>query len=93
MGNVVFTAFSLLASFLVLVPLPWQLEAWNVGTCLYMLWASLSCFNYGVNSIIWRSDAINRAPVWCDICEYKRSIKYSSSFDLVDLFIQHLGSS
>ncbi|KAI0698259.1 GPCR fungal pheromone mating factor [Cytidiella melzeri] len=62
-----FPTIALLSSILVLVPLPWQLEAWNIGTCLYMIWTSLACLNFGINSIIWRADAINRAPIWCDI--------------------------
>jgi len=52
---------------LVLIPLPWHLESWNVGTCLYMIWTGLACLCQFVNSIVWRSDVINRAPVWCDI--------------------------
>ena len=54
---------------LVLIPLPWHLEAWNSGTCYYMIWVALGCLNQFVNSIVWANDAINRAPVWCDICE------------------------
>jgi pheromone a factor receptor len=32
-----------------------------------MLWASLGCLNYFVNSIIWAHNAINVAPGWCEI--------------------------
>ncbi|KAJ3559563.1 hypothetical protein NM688_g264 [Phlebia brevispora] len=56
-----------LASALVLVPLPWHLQAWNAGTCLYMIWTSISCFNLALNSVLWHDNAINFAPVWCDI--------------------------
>ena len=56
---------------LVLVPLPWHLEAWNSGTCYYMMWTALACLNQFVNSIVWSNDAINRAPVWCDICKFQ----------------------
>lgn len=50
-----------------MIPLPWHLESWNVGTCLYMIWAGLQSLIMGINSIIWRSNVINSAPVWCDI--------------------------
>ncbi|KAF5342954.1 hypothetical protein D9758_014948 [Tetrapyrgos nigripes] len=40
---------------------------WNTGTCLYMVWTGLACLNLGINSVVWNNDAINRAPVWCDI--------------------------
>lgn len=63
-----FPIFSALGFVLVLIPLPWHLEAWNSGTCYYMIWTALACFNSFVNSIAWADDALNRAPVWCDIC-------------------------
>ena len=52
----------------VLIPLPWHLEAWNSGTCYYMIWVALACLNQFVNSVVWANDALNRAPIWCDIC-------------------------
>lgn len=58
---------------LALVPLPWHLEAWNSGTCYYMMWTALACLNQFVNSIVWSDDAVNRAPIWCDICEFPRT--------------------
>jgi pheromone a factor receptor len=33
-----------------------------------MFWAGLGCLNMFVNSIVWNGNAINWAPVWCDIC-------------------------
>lgn len=62
-----------LGFFLVLIPLPWHLQAWNSGTCYYMMWTALACLNQFVNSIVWSGDAINKAPVWCDICELRTS--------------------
>ncbi|KAI6007087.1 pheromone A receptor-domain-containing protein [Pisolithus albus] len=41
--------------------------AWNTGTCLYMIWTGLGCLNQFINSVVWNSDVINKAPVWCDI--------------------------
>ncbi|KAF9789562.1 fungal pheromone STE3G-protein-coupled receptor [Thelephora terrestris] len=62
-----FPVASFLAFVLVLLPLPWHLEAWNSGTCYYMMWTALACLNQFVNSVIWANDAIDRAPVFCDI--------------------------
>lgn len=53
---------------LVLTPLPWHLQAWNAGTCLYMIWTAIACINLGINAIVWHGNALNPAPVWCDIC-------------------------
>ncbi|KAI6007105.1 pheromone A receptor-domain-containing protein [Pisolithus albus] len=60
----VFAFLGLLAS---IIPLPWHLQAWNAGTCYYMMWTALACLNQFVNSIVWHRNAINWAPVWCDI--------------------------
>ncbi|KAG1793536.1 GPCR fungal pheromone mating factor [Suillus plorans] len=32
-----------------------------------MIWAALSCLNQFINSIVWHNNAINWAPIWCDI--------------------------
>ncbi|TDL19572.1 STE3-domain-containing protein [Rickenella mellea] len=58
---------SFLCLILVLVPLPlhWQLR--NAGTSMYIIWTATSCFILFVNSIIWHNNAIDKAPVWCDI--------------------------
>ncbi|KAI0830078.1 STE3-domain-containing protein [Trametes gibbosa] len=58
---------SFLGFIIVLVPLPWHLQAWNSGTCYYMLWTALGCLNEFVNSIMFARSAANIAPVWCDI--------------------------
>ena len=44
-----------------------SLAAWNTGTCLYIIWTGLSCLNQFINSLVWRGNAVNWAPVWCDI--------------------------
>lgn len=62
-----FPVVGFVAFFLALVPLPWHLQAWNVGTCAYMIWSALACLASAVNSIIWKDDVIIRAPIWCDI--------------------------
>ncbi|KLO16516.1 STE3-domain-containing protein [Schizopora paradoxa] len=62
-----FPIFSIIGFVLVLTPLPWHFQAWNAGTCLYMIWAGVSCLNFCVNSIVWHGNALNPAPIWCDI--------------------------
>lgn len=64
-----FPTLALLGAVLVLIPFPWHLQAWNSGTCLYMLWTSLGLINLAINSVIWRSSVVDYAPVWCDICK------------------------
>ncbi|EGO02303.1 hypothetical protein SERLA73DRAFT_166760 [Serpula lacrymans var. lacrymans S7.3] len=66
-SNQVFSAFSFIGFVLVSIPLAWHLESWNTGTCLYMIWTSLSCLSQFINSVVWNNNAINWAPVWCDI--------------------------
>ncbi|KLO16518.1 STE3-domain-containing protein [Schizopora paradoxa] len=56
-----------LSFILVLVPLPWHLQAWNVGTVMYIVWTALACLNQFINSIVWRNDAIVRIAPYCDI--------------------------
>ncbi|RPD60895.1 STE3-domain-containing protein [Lentinus tigrinus ALCF2SS1-6] len=60
-------AFSLLGFILISVPLYWHLEAWNVGCVLYIFWMGGQCLIQFINMMIWRDNAINVAPVWCDI--------------------------
>ncbi|KAF9265062.1 pheromone receptor [Marasmius fiardii PR-910] len=62
-----FPILALLTSILVLIPLPWHLQQWNAGTCLFMLWSSIICLISFVNSLIWHGNVNNIAPVWCDI--------------------------
>lgn len=73
MSDPAYPAFSVLilfAAVLVLIPLPWHLQSLNAGTCLFMIWTSIACLNLGVNSIVWHGNAIDVAPVWCDICKF-----------------------
>ncbi|TDL18870.1 fungal pheromone STE3G-protein-coupled receptor [Rickenella mellea] len=59
--------FAFICFVLVLIPLPWHLQAWNTGTCMYMIWTGVVCLIQFVNSIIWHGNAINKAPIYCDI--------------------------
>ena len=45
------------------------MTASNRGTCMYMVWTALGCLNQFINSVVWNKNVVNRAPVWCDICE------------------------
>ncbi|KAF9441476.1 pheromone receptor [Macrolepiota fuliginosa MF-IS2] len=62
-----YPTLAFLGFILALVPLPWHLKAWNSGTCFYMMWASLACLNQFVNSVVWHKNAVNWAPIWCEI--------------------------
>ncbi|TCD62964.1 a-factor receptor [Steccherinum ochraceum] len=62
-----FPIFSFLAFLLVLIPLPWHLQAWNAGTCLFMIWAATGSLIEFVDSIVWHGSIDNVAPIWCDI--------------------------
>ncbi|KAM5538793.1 hypothetical protein V8D89_007515 [Ganoderma adspersum] len=62
-----FPIFSFLGFVLALAPIPWHLQAWNAGTCIYMLWASLASLVEFVDSIVWYGSLRDVAPVWCDI--------------------------
>ncbi|KAG8215490.1 putative pheromone receptor STE3.4 [Butyriboletus roseoflavus] len=62
-----FSVFAFISFFLVLIPLPWHIQAWNVGTRACIIWASVACLLEFINSVIWRNSALNLAPVWCDI--------------------------
>ncbi|KAH9039138.1 STE3-domain-containing protein [Lactarius pseudohatsudake] len=65
--NQIYSAFSFVGFLLCAIPLYGMLEAWNIGTCLYIAWAGLGCLNFFINSVIWNSSVANVAPVWCDI--------------------------
>lgn len=44
-----------------------------------MAWTALGCLNGFINSIIWNGNAINWAPVWCDICKLYNQLNPSRS--------------
>ena len=63
-----FPVVSLLGCVVSFIPLPWHLQAWNAGTCIYMFWAGFASLIQFVNSVVWHGNMENVAPVWCDIC-------------------------
>ncbi|KAJ7475475.1 Rcb3.42 [Mycena galericulata] len=66
----VYPAFAFIGFVIVLIPLPWHLQAWNSGTCLFMIWTALGCLNLFINAIVWHNNVIDWAPVWCDISSH-----------------------
>ncbi|KAI9511247.1 STE3-domain-containing protein [Russula earlei] len=65
--NQVYTVFSFVGFVLCAIPLYWHLEAWNVGTCMAMVWIGLGCLIQCINSIVWNKNTTDKAPVWCFI--------------------------
>ncbi|KAH9990938.1 pheromone A receptor-domain-containing protein [Russula vinacea] len=65
--NQLYSAFSFIGFVLCTIPFYWHLEAWNTGTCLYMIWTGVGCLMQCINSIVWNGNIINRVPVYCDI--------------------------
>jgi len=57
---------------LVCLTLTCSVSAWNTGTCLYMVYSGLGCLGLCINSIIWKGNTNDWAPVWCDICEFEK---------------------
>jgi Pheromone A receptor len=72
-----YSIFSFISFVIVLIPLPWHLQALNSGTCLFMIWTAIGCLNLFINSIIWHGNIIDWAPIWCDICASGSFIYYS----------------
>ncbi|KAJ3983071.1 pheromone receptor [Lentinula detonsa] len=62
-----FPVFAFLAFVLSIIPLSWHMQAWNSGTCAFMIWVGAFCLVEFINSLIWSDNAINSVPVWCDI--------------------------
>ncbi|EAU87370.1 pheromone receptor [Coprinopsis cinerea okayama7 len=62
-----YSVFSFIGFILVCIPFWWHIQAWNAGTCAFMIWTALSCLIGFINSLVWKGNALNPAPVWCDI--------------------------
>ena len=58
------------AAFLVLVPAFWHWRAGNVPTLSLIAWLFTLNLIYGANSLVWSDNIWDKAPVWCDVCEY-----------------------
>lgn len=62
-----FPVLSFLGFVVAIIPFPWHLQAWNSGTCAFMIWTSLACLVEFINSILWAGNVKNNLPIWCDI--------------------------
>jgi pheromone a factor receptor len=56
-------------AFLLTLLLPWRLSSWSTALRVYTVWLIVLCTCRGINSIIWRDNVENVAPIWCDISE------------------------
>ena len=56
-------------AFLLLLLLPWRLNSWSIALQIYTIWLTVLCLCRGVNSIIWKDNVDDIAPIWCDIGE------------------------
>ncbi|KAJ7246160.1 pheromone A receptor-domain-containing protein [Mycena haematopus] len=57
--NWVFSMFAFIGFLCSTIPLPWHLEAWNTGTCLYMIWTALACLVFFVDSLVWSGNVLD----------------------------------
>ncbi|KAH9976789.1 pheromone A receptor-domain-containing protein [Lactifluus volemus] len=65
--NQVYTVCSFIGIVLSVIPFYWHLQACNTGTCMYMIWTALGCLISFINSILWRGNVLDKAPIYCDI--------------------------
>ncbi|TDL15054.1 pheromone receptor [Rickenella mellea] len=49
-----------------LIPLTW-VGTHNTGVLMYAIWISLACLDRFINSVVWHGNALNPAPIFCDI--------------------------
>ncbi|KAJ7732969.1 Rcb2.42 [Mycena metata] len=56
-----------IASFIVLIPLPWHWRVRNVPTLSLIAWLFISNMTYAINVVIWAGNIEVVAKVWCDI--------------------------
>jgi pheromone a factor receptor len=65
----IYPILSVLSICLVLIPLPLYWKARNTGTLLYIGWTVAGNAIWTANTIIWKGNMDDPAPIWCDICE------------------------
>jgi hypothetical protein len=61
------TAFNAIAIICVLLPAPWHWRTKNIGTLLFIFWATIGALVTFVNGIVWSDNVDNPSPVWCDV--------------------------
>jgi pheromone a factor receptor len=81
--NQVYTVFSFIGIALFVFPFYWHLQgklqftnglnirvyvtAWNTGTRMYMIQTALGgCLSF-INSILWRGNVLDKAPIYFDV--------------------------
>ncbi|KAH8918741.1 STE3-domain-containing protein [Atractiella rhizophila] len=65
--TIIYTILSFLSFLLNLAPTAWHLQQGNASGFCLGFWTVLLNFIAFVNCVVWRNDAVNRAPIWCDI--------------------------
>ncbi|KAL1743073.1 pheromone A receptor-domain-containing protein [Schizophyllum fasciatum] len=65
-ANVAFAFFAFVTFLLVLVPLPWHLQAWNSGVCIYICWVAVGSLILYVDAVVWNGNINDPLPAWCD---------------------------
>ena len=63
-------AGAFIAAFLILTPAHRLCRTGHIPTLSLIVWLFTLNIVYGANSLVWSDDAIDRVPIWCDICEY-----------------------
>lgn len=69
-SNRIFSVFSFIGFVFCCIPLRRHIQAWNIGTCLNMVYTGFACLNLFINSVVWNDNVRNPAPVWCDISSH-----------------------
>lgn len=49
--------------------------AWNIGSCLFGMWAATSNLILFINHLVWRNNAKDLAPIWCEISKCQWSFE------------------
>ena len=44
-------------------------NAANIAIISFAVWISVACFIHGVNTVLWKDNVNDFAPIWCDISE------------------------
>ncbi|KAI0316298.1 pheromone A receptor-domain-containing protein [Amylostereum chailletii] len=66
-----FPIMSLISSSLMLLAIFTSVrQTWNAGVLMLCMWLFLTNVIQGFEAVIWRDNADNKAPVWCDISSH-----------------------
>ena len=69
MPDVTLPIFALVSVILALLPIPSHWRAKNISILALVFWLNLGNSNNFINRLVWNDNALNKAPVWCDICK------------------------